>query len=102
MFGERLRRLRQGGGYTLRELAKATGYSFPYLSELERGVKSPSREVVEKLTSVLGAGRELRWAACMGEMDRAGRKWLVPSEVDSWKETRWPFFNLVLHGTRND
>jgi transcriptional regulator with XRE-family HTH domain len=50
--GWRLRRLRQRRGLTLVEVAARAGISPQYLSELERGMKDPSSEV---LAAVAGA-----------------------------------------------
>lgn len=50
--GWRLRRLRQRRGLTLVEVAARAGISPQYLSELERGLKDPSSEV---LAAVAGA-----------------------------------------------
>lgn len=41
-LGKRLRRLRDGRGWTLDELAERTGLSKPYLSRLETGERQPS------------------------------------------------------------
>jgi transcriptional regulator with XRE-family HTH domain len=58
-FRHRLRELRQHTGLSLRELAKATSYTFGYLSELERGVKQPSPQAARRLDDALHAGGEL-------------------------------------------
>ena len=46
IVGEELREIRQSRGETLREVAKRAGVSTPYLSEIERGRKEPSSEVL--------------------------------------------------------
>lgn len=48
-FGERLKEEREKMGLSIRELAKEVGVSANYLSELERGMKSPSDKMVRDL-----------------------------------------------------
>lgn len=66
--GEVLRRVRQDQGRTLADVARAARVSMPYLSELERGRKEASSEVLAavcdalriELSDLLGmVGREL-------------------------------------------
>jgi transcriptional regulator with XRE-family HTH domain len=51
--GAALRRRRQTQGRTLREVAEAAGVSLTYLSEVERGRKEASSEVLEAVCSAL-------------------------------------------------
>jgi transcriptional regulator with XRE-family HTH domain len=51
--GEALRRRRQAQGRTLREVAAAAGVSLTYLSEVERGRKEPSSEILEAICAAL-------------------------------------------------
>lgn len=53
VLGERLRRLRQDRGDRLTDVAGRAGLSPQYLSEVERGVKDPSSEVVAALAGAL-------------------------------------------------
>jgi transcriptional regulator with XRE-family HTH domain len=52
-LGDALRRRRQAQGRTLREVAAAAGVSLTYLSEVERGRKEASSEVLEAVCSAL-------------------------------------------------
>jgi transcriptional regulator with XRE-family HTH domain len=54
--GEALRRRRQDQGRTLREVAEAAGVSLTYLSEVERGRKEASSEVLEAVCAALHLG----------------------------------------------
>jgi transcriptional regulator with XRE-family HTH domain len=54
--GEALRRRRQHQGRTLREVAEAAGVSLTYLSEVERGRKEASSEVLEAVCTALHLG----------------------------------------------
>jgi transcriptional regulator with XRE-family HTH domain len=54
LIGAGLRRHRQAQGRTLREVAQAAGVSLTYLSEVERGLKEASSEVLEAVCAALG------------------------------------------------
>ena len=54
VIGTVLRRVRQHQGRTLREVAEAAGVSLPYLSEVERGTKEASSEVLAAICRALG------------------------------------------------
>jgi XRE family transcriptional regulator, stress-response regulator len=54
--GEALRRRRLAQGRTLREVAEAAGVSLTYLSEVERGRKEASSEVLEAVCAALRLG----------------------------------------------
>lgn len=54
VLGEQLRRLRHGQGRTLADVAAAAALSLAYLSEVERGRKEVSSEVLAALCEALG------------------------------------------------
>jgi transcriptional regulator with XRE-family HTH domain len=54
VIGATLRRRRQAQARTLREVADAAGVSLTYLSEVERGRKEASSEVLEAICAALG------------------------------------------------
>jgi len=54
VVGARLRHLRRRRGLTLVEAATRAGISPQYLSEVERGRKDPSSEVLAAITGALG------------------------------------------------
>ena len=53
-IGAALRRIRLDDGLTLREVSHAANISMPYLSEIERGRKEPSSEILAGLCAALG------------------------------------------------
>lgn len=55
--GATLRKLREGKGMTVTELARASGLSPAHISEIERGKTSPSLRTLEKLALTLGVSR---------------------------------------------
>jgi DNA-binding XRE family transcriptional regulator len=68
MVGDQLRRLRHERGETLGETAKRAGVSPQYLSELERGRKEPSSEMIAAVTGALDitlVDLTLEIAACL-------------------------------------
>jgi transcriptional regulator with XRE-family HTH domain len=54
VVGEQLRRLRQDQGRTLRDVSSAARVSLGYLSEIERGQKEPSSELLAAICAALG------------------------------------------------
>jgi transcriptional regulator with XRE-family HTH domain len=54
LIGDVLRRHRQRQGRTLREVSAAAQVSLGYLSEVERGVKEASSELLASICSALG------------------------------------------------
>jgi transcriptional regulator with XRE-family HTH domain len=53
LIGTVLRRIRQDQGRTLKDVADAARVSVPYLSEVERGRKEPSSELLAAICSAL-------------------------------------------------
>ncbi len=56
LVGRKLRTERHRQGRTLADVAEHAGVSTPYLSEVERGRKEPSSEVLGAVTGALGIG----------------------------------------------
>ena len=67
--GERLKESRLQKRLTQSELAQLAGIGIVYLSEIERGIKSPSLSVFIKLLNALGASADyvLRYELACGE-----------------------------------
>ena len=55
VYGQLIRRLRGRQGRTLTDVAARAGVSVAYLSEIERGLKEPSSEVLEAVCTALGS-----------------------------------------------
>ena len=53
LFGARLRELREDRGESQRSLAALTGITYPYISEMERGLKVPSLTTIIRLAAAL-------------------------------------------------
>jgi hypothetical protein len=80
-LGEVLRRTRQEQGRTLADVARAAKVSMPYLSEVERGLKEASSEVlaaicdaldVELADVLIEVGRDLVGRAPVFRLDSIG------------------------------
>lgn len=54
LLGDELRRRRRERGETLGDTAASAGISPQYLSEIERGVKDPSSEMIDAVAGALG------------------------------------------------
>lgn len=59
LFGQKMARLRNLRGYSIRELAELTGFATNTILSIEKGKFSPRFEIVEKILSVLGAHLEI-------------------------------------------
>lgn len=53
-IGQRIRGLRKARKLTLGELAKETDLSQPFLSQMERDIKTPSIETLSRICTALG------------------------------------------------
>ncbi|MET9493853.1 helix-turn-helix transcriptional regulator [Streptomyces sp. NPDC006552] len=59
-FGAELRRLREGAGMTLKQLAEVTTYSTGHLSKIERGANPPTMNLAQCCDAYFNAGGRLR------------------------------------------
>ena len=57
-LGEFIATQRRSAQLTLRQLADQTGISNPYLSQIERGLRRPSAEVLQQLSKALRVSAE--------------------------------------------
>src|SRR6478736_4177391 len=57
-LGEYIREQREAAEVSLRQLAKNAGVSNPYLSQVERGLKKPSAEILGQIASALRISAE--------------------------------------------
>jgi transcriptional regulator with XRE-family HTH domain len=57
-LGDYLKEQRVAAQLTLRQLAEQTGVSNPYLSQIERGLRRPSAEVLQQLAKALRISAE--------------------------------------------
>lgn len=57
-LGEYIREQRHGAEISLRQLAKAAGISNPYLSQVERGLRRPSAQILSRIAAALRISAE--------------------------------------------
>lgn len=82
-IGSVLRRIRTERGTTLRELSASSQVSVPYLSEIERGRKEASSEILAALCRVLGVGEGELLTRVAAEFAGAQVLSLVPGTDDA-------------------
>ncbi|WP_330297187.1 helix-turn-helix domain-containing protein [Streptomyces sp. NBC_00503] len=71
-LGEYLREQRRQAQLSLRQLADAAGVSNPYLSQIERGLRKPSADILQQLAKALRISAETLYvqAGILDERDR--------------------------------
>lgn len=57
-LGDYIRNQRANAQISLRQLAKLTGVSNPYLSQVERGLRKPSAEILQQIAKALRISAE--------------------------------------------
>lgn len=57
-LGEYIREQRRNAQYSLRQLAEVAGVSNPYLSQIERGLRKPSAEILQQIAKALRISAE--------------------------------------------
>jgi len=72
-LGEYLREQRRNAQLSLRQLADAAGVSNPYLSQIERGLRKPSAEVLQQVAKALRISAETLYVRA-GILDERERK----------------------------
>ncbi|WP_239676646.1 helix-turn-helix domain-containing protein [Natronosporangium hydrolyticum] len=72
--GDFIRDLRRSAGVSLRQLAAKAGVSNPYLSQVERGLRKPSAEVLQQIAGALRVSTPVMYlrAGLLDAKDREG------------------------------
>lgn len=68
-FGEELQKAREKSGLTQEKLGFESGYHRTYISQLERGQKSPTLKAVAKIANALG----IRASELVARVERRSR-----------------------------
>ena len=80
-LGEFLREQRRSARLSLRQLAEAAGVSNPYLSQIERGLRKPSADILQQLAKALRISAETLYVQA-GMLDARERDELeVPAAI---------------------
>jgi len=64
LFSTRLKRRRMEKGLRSKELAEKLSISKPYMSQIEKGLRVPSEELLIKLAAVLGVSKDWLLGLC--------------------------------------
>jgi transcriptional regulator with XRE-family HTH domain len=70
-FGPLLRRCREEQGLSRRELVEKSGLSYPYVSQLETGTRSPSPKSIAALARALAVDPAELWTAMTFDIERS-------------------------------
>jgi transcriptional regulator with XRE-family HTH domain len=83
-IGEFIRDLRQNAKISLRELADRAGVSNPYLSQIERGLRKPSAEVLAQIAGALRVSTPLMYlrAGLLNEKEGHGVMAAIAADSD--------------------
>ena len=83
-LGEFIRDLRRNARFSLRELAEKAGVSNPYLSQIERGLRKPSAEVLSQIANALRVSTPLMYlrAGLLNEKDSHGVLGAIATDPD--------------------
>ncbi|MEV7426968.1 MULTISPECIES: helix-turn-helix domain-containing protein [unclassified Streptomyces] len=79
-LGEYLREQRRTAQLSLRQLADAAGVSNPYLSQIERGLRKPSADILQQLAKALRISAETLYVQA-GMLDEREREELETRAV---------------------
>ena len=72
-LGDYIRDQRQNSNVSLRQLAKLAGVSNPYLSQIERGLRKPSAEILQAIARGLQISAETLYVRA-GILDERGEE----------------------------
>lgn len=83
-IGEFIRDLRRNAQISLRELADRAGVSNPYLSQIERGLRKPSAEVLAQIARALRISTPVMYlrAGLLNEKDGQGVLAAIAADPD--------------------
>ena len=83
-LGEYLREQRKNSKLSIRQLAAAAGVSNPYLSQIERGLRKPSAEILQQLAKGLRISAEQLYmhAGILDERDGSGQEFATVVMAD--------------------
>jgi transcriptional regulator with XRE-family HTH domain len=79
-LGSYIRQQRERSAMSLRKLAETAGISNPYLSQIERGLRRPSAEILKSLARALSISAESLYQRA-GLLDEVGKRRDVPEAV---------------------
>ncbi|MGH3327320.1 MAG: helix-turn-helix domain-containing protein [Streptomycetales bacterium] len=78
--GEYIREQRRNAQYSLRQFAEVAGVSNPYLSQIERGLRKPSAEILQQIAKALRISAETLYVQA-GILEERGGDQEVPAVI---------------------
>ena len=81
-LGDYIREQRRDSNVSLRQLAKSAGVSNPYLSQIERGLRKPSAEILQQIAKALRISAEALYIQAGILEQREGSR-IVPDAVQA-------------------
>ena len=82
-IGEYIRQQRNSAQISLRQLAKLAGVSNPYLSQIERGLRKPSAEILQQIAKGLRISAEALYVQAGILQERADNQVIDALHADS-------------------
>ena len=79
-LGDYIRDQRRDSNVSLRQLAKLAGVSNPYLSQIERGLRKPSAEILQQIAKALRISAEALYVQA-GILEQREGSGLLPDAV---------------------
>ena len=76
-IGEFIREQREAGQVSLRQLSRLAGVSNPYLSQIERGLRKPSADILQQIAKALRISAEQLYVRAGFLESREGNQELV-------------------------
>jgi transcriptional regulator with XRE-family HTH domain len=102
-LGEFIREQRRVARLSLRKLSELAGISNPYLSQIERGLRKPSAEILQQIAKALRISAETLYVRAgileerEGEHDLAGDILRDPSLTEAQKQTLIQVYTAFCH-----
>jgi transcriptional regulator with XRE-family HTH domain len=87
-LGQKIRKLREGQGLSLKAVAAAAGVSVSFVSQVERGVANPSVGSLRRLADALGSsvGALFDGPQSVGRVVRAGERGRLIDPAHRWED----------------
>ena len=102
-LGEFIREQRRVARLSLRKLSELAGISNPYLSQIERGLRKPSAEILQQIAKALRISAETLYVRAgileerQGEHDLVGDILRDPSLTEAQKQTLIQVYTAFCH-----
>src|SRR5919107_3225532 len=107
-LGEFIREQRSSSRLSLRRLSELAGISNPYLSQIERGLRKPSAEILQQIAKALRISAETLYVRAgiledrEGEHDLAGEILRDPFITEDQKQTLIKVYLSFRHENERD